>query len=134
MAKHDSHSLRNIAIVGHGGTGKTTLCESFLFISGKTDKIGRVDEGSSSLDFEAEEHKRHISISSAVSNFEWNKHRVNFIDTPGDGNFAMDTKNCLRVVDAAIIVVDSVGGRRISNRKGMVLCGGSRTAQIHLCQ
>ncbi|MCK9275794.1 MAG: elongation factor G [Syntrophales bacterium] len=117
MAKYDSNSIRNIAIVGHGGTGKTTLGESFLFVSGKTDKMGRVDDGSSSLDFEPEEQKRHISISSSVSNFEWNKHRVNFVDTPGDANFAMDTKNSLRVVDAAIIVIDSVGGVEFQTEK-----------------
>jgi len=102
MAKNDSNTLRNVAVVGHGGTGKTSLCESFLFVSGKTEKPGRVDEGSSGLDYEPEEHKRRISISSAISWFDWNKHRVNFIDTPGDANFAMDTKNCLRVVDGVV--------------------------------
>lgn len=117
MAKYDSNSLRNVAIIGHGGTGKTSLCESFLFVSGKTDKLGRVDDGSSSLDYEPEEHKRKISISSAVNSFDWNKCRVNFIDTPGDANFAMDTRNCLRVVDAAVVVVDSVGGVEFQTEK-----------------
>lgn len=110
MAKYDSKSLRNVAIVGHGGTGKTSLCESFLYISGKTDRPGKVDEGTSSMDYEPEEHKRRISISAAANHFEWNKHKVNIIDTPGDSNFAYDTKCCLRVVDAAIILVDAVGG------------------------
>lgn len=117
MAKNDSNTLRNVAVVGHGGTGKTSLCESFLFVSGKTEKPGRVDEGSSGLDYEPEEHKRRISISSAISWFDWNKHRVNFIDTPGDANFAMDTKNCLRVVDGAVVVVDSVGGVEFQTEK-----------------
>ncbi|MDD5474961.1 MAG: elongation factor G [Syntrophales bacterium] len=117
MAKHDSNSLRNIAIVGHGGTGKTSLCESFLLVGGKSDKPGRVDEGSSSLDYEPEEHKRRISISSAVSSFEWNKCRINFLDTPGDANFAMDTRNCLRAVDSAVVVVDSVGGAEFQTEK-----------------
>jgi len=110
MAKYDSISLRNIAVAGHGGTGKTTLCESFLFISGKSDKHGRVDDGSSSLDFEPEEQKRHISISSAINFFEWKKYKVNIIDTPGDSNFLMDTKCSLRIADSVIIVVDAVGG------------------------
>ncbi len=110
MSQYDSNSLRNIAITGHGGTGKTSLCESFLFLSGKSDKCGRVDDGSSSMDFEPEEQKRHISISSAINFFEWNKHRVNIIDTPGDSNFFMDTKYSLRITDSVIIVVDAVSG------------------------
>ncbi|MBW2599055.1 MAG: elongation factor G [Deltaproteobacteria bacterium] len=110
MAKYDSNSLRNVAITGHGGTGKTSLCESFLFLSGKSDKLGRVDDGSSSLDFEPEEQKRHISISSAINFFEWKKYKVNIIDTPGDSNFFMDTKYSLRITDSVIIVVDAVGG------------------------
>ncbi|MCK4534978.1 MAG: GTP-binding protein, partial [Syntrophobacterales bacterium] len=110
MAKYDSNSLRNVAIAGHGGTGKTSLCESFLFLSGKSDKLGRVDDGSSSLDFEPEEQKRHISISSAINFFEWKKYKVNIIDTPGDSNFLMDTKYSLRIADSVIVVVDAVGG------------------------
>ena len=110
MAKYDSKSLRNMAIVGHGGTGKTTLCESFLYASGKADRLGRVDDGSSSMDYEPEEQKRRISISAAVNFFEWDKHRINIIDTPGDSNFAYDTKNCLRIADAALVVIDAVGG------------------------
>ncbi|MDO9515395.1 MAG: elongation factor G [Syntrophales bacterium] len=117
MAKYDSNSLRNIAIAGHGGTGKTSLCESFLFLSGKSDKLGRVDDGTSSLDFEPEEQKRHISISSAVNFFEWNKHRVNIIDTPGDSNFFMDTKYSLRVADSLVVVVDAVGGVEFQTEK-----------------
>ena len=110
MAKYNSNSLRNVAVAGHGGTGKTSLCESFLFLSGKSDKLGRVDDGSSSLDFEPEEQKRHISIGSAINFFEWKKYKVNIIDTPGDSNFLMDTKYTLRITDSVIIVVDAVGG------------------------
>ncbi len=110
MAKYDSISLRNIAVTGHGGAGKTSLCESFLFLSGKYDKPGRVDDGTSSLDFEPEEQKRHISISSAINFFEWNKYKVNIIDTPGDSNFFMDTKYSLRITDSVIVVVDAVSG------------------------
>ncbi|MBW2559736.1 MAG: elongation factor G [Deltaproteobacteria bacterium] len=117
MANHDSNSLRNVAIAGHGGTGKTSLCESFLFLSGKSDKSGRVDDGTSSLDFEPEEQKRRISISSAVNFFEWNKHRVNIIDTPGDSNFFMDTKYSLRVADSVVVVVDAVGGVEFQTEK-----------------
>jgi elongation factor G len=117
MAKYDSRSLRNVAIAGHGGTGKTSLCESFLFISGKSDKPGRVDDGTSSLDFEPEEQKRHISISSAISFFEWNKYRVNIIDTPGDASFFMDTKYSLRAADSVIVVRDAVGGVEFQTEK-----------------
>ena len=117
MAKYDSNSLRNVAIVGHGSTGKTSLCESLLFVSGKTDRLGRVDDGTSSMDFEPEEQKRRISISAALNFLEWEKHKINIIDTPGDANFAMDTRGGLRVVDAALVVIDAVGGVEFQTEK-----------------
>ncbi|MBN1614835.1 MAG: GTP-binding protein, partial [Deltaproteobacteria bacterium] len=117
MAKYESRSLRNVAVVGHGGTGKTSLCEAFLFVSSKTDRLGRVDEGTTSMDFEPEEQKRHISISSALNFFEWEKHKVNIVDTPGDSNFAYDTQSCLHIADAAVVVIDAVGGVEFQTEK-----------------
>ncbi len=117
MSKYESKSIRNLAVIGHGGTGKTTLCESILFVAGKTDRPGRVDEGSSSMDYEPEEQKRHISISASTNNVEWEKHRINIIDTPGDSNFSFDTKSCLRIVDGAVVLVDAVGGVEFQTEK-----------------
>src|SRR5512136_788586 len=117
MAKYESNSLRNVAIVGHGATGKTSLCESLLYIAGKADRPGRVDEGTSSMDFEPEEQKRRISISAATNFFEWEKHKITILDTPGDSNFAYDTRNCLRIADGAIIVIDAVGGVEFQTEK-----------------
>jgi elongation factor G len=117
MAKYESKSIRSIAIVGHGGTGKTSLCESFLYVAGKTERPGRVDDGTSSMDYEPEEQKRHISISASVNFFEWEKHKINIVDTPGDSNFAYDTKNCLRNFDNALIVIDAVGGVEFQTEK-----------------
>jgi elongation factor G len=117
MAKFESIALRNVAVVGHGATGKTTLCESLLYVAGKTDRPGRVDEGSSSMDFEPEEQKRRISISAATNFLEWEKHKITILDTPGDSNFAYDTRNCLRVADGAIILIDAVGGVEFQTEK-----------------
>lgn len=117
MSKYESNSIRNLAVIGHGGTGKTTLCESFLYFTGKTERPGRVDEGTSSMDYEPEEQRRHVSIGAATNHIEWDKHRVNIIDTPGDSNFAFDTKSCLRVVDAAVVLVDAVGGVEFQTEK-----------------
>ncbi len=117
MAKHEPSSLRNIAVVGHGGTGKTSLCEALLFVSGKTDRMGRVDEGTSSLDFEPEEQKRRISISAAVTFLDWEKHRINLLDTPGDASFATDTISVMHVADCAMVMVDAVGGVEFQTQK-----------------
>jgi elongation factor G len=117
MSKYESKSIRNLAIIGHGGTGKTSLCESILYLAGKTDRPGRVDEGTSSMDYEPEEQKRHISISAATNHIDWDKHRINFIDTPGDSNFTYDTKSCLRIVDGAVVLVDAVGGVEFQTEK-----------------
>ena len=117
MAKYETKLLRNVTIIGHGATGKTTLCESFLYISGKTDRPGRVDEGTSCMDFEPEEQKRRITISAATNSIEWEKHKINILDTPGDSNFAYDTQNCLRITDSAIVVIDAVGGVEFQTEK-----------------
>ena len=117
MAKYDSKSLRNVVVVGHGSTGKTSLCESFLFISGKTDRLGRVDEGTSTLDHEPEEQKKRISISSATTFVDWQKFKINLVDTPGDSNFSFDTQSCLRIADTAIIVLDAVSGVEFQTQK-----------------
>jgi elongation factor G len=117
MAKYESKSLRNLAVVGHGSTGKTTLCESILFISGKSERLGRVDDATSVMDFEPEEQKRRSSISSAANFVEWDKHKINFIDTPGDSNFTYDIKCSLSVVDNAVIVIDAVGGVEFQTQK-----------------
>jgi elongation factor G len=117
MSKYESKAIRNLAIVGHGGTGKTSLCEALLFVAGKTDRVGRVDDGTSCMDYEPEEQKRHISITAATNFVDWDKHRVNMIDTPGDSNFTFDTKSCLRIVEGALVLVDAVGGVEFQTEK-----------------
>ena len=117
MAKYESKSLRNLAVIGHGGTGKTSLCESLLFISGKNERLGRVDDNTSCMDYEPEEQKRHVSISSAANFVEWDKNKINIIDTPGDSNFTYDIQCSLSVVDNAVVVIDSVGGVEFQTQK-----------------
>jgi elongation factor G len=117
MAKYESKSLRNLAVVGHGGTGKTSLCESLLFVSGKSERLGRVDDATSCMDYEPEEQKRRVSISSAANFIEWEKHKINFIDTPGDSNFAYDIKCSMSVVENVVVIVDAVGGVEFQTQK-----------------
>ena len=117
MKKYETNRLRNIAIIAHGKAGKTTLAEAMLFDGGVTDRLGRVDDGSSVMDFEPEEIKRSLSISSSFNHLEWNKHKINIIDTPGDANFIIDTKNSLQAVDGVVIVVDAVSGVEVQTEK-----------------
>ncbi|MFZ3044867.1 MAG: GTP-binding protein, partial [Desulfatirhabdiaceae bacterium] len=85
--------IRNIALVGHGNSGKTSLAEVMLFDTGTITRQGRVEDGNTAMDFEPEELKRNISISSGFHQFNWKKNSVTLIDTPGDQNFFNDTKN-----------------------------------------
>jgi len=105
--------LRTIALVGHGGSGKTSLAEVMLFTSGVLNRIGRVEEGNTAMDFEPEELKRQASISTGFHQFERNKYLVNLVDTPGDQNFFTDTKMCMQAVDAAVVVIDGVDGVKV---------------------
>lgn len=117
MAKYEPKSLRNLAVIGHGGTGKTSLCESLLYVSGKNERLGRVDDGSSTMDYEPEEQKKRVSITSAANFIEWDKHKINIVDTPGDSNFNFDIQCSLSIVDNAVVVVDSVGGVEFQTQK-----------------
>jgi len=109
--------LRNIAFIGHSGAGKTSVAEAMLFAAGATTRQGKVDDGSSVLDYEPEEIKRRISISSACHHYAWKKHEVCFVDTPGDDNFLADTRASLQVVDGAVVVIDAVDGVKVGTEK-----------------
>jgi elongation factor G len=102
--------IRNVALVGHGGSGKTTLAEALLHKAGAITRMGRVEDGSTVCDFDPEEQKRNLSLSLALAPFEWNDHKINLIDCPGYADFIGDVHAALRVADLAIFVVSAVEG------------------------
>ncbi len=106
----DISKIRNIAIIGHGNCGKTSLAEAMLFTAGKIKRLGRVDDGSSALDFEEEEIQRNISINTSFHTYSWNKHDVFLLDTPGDDNFLNEAFVATQVVDSAVFIVGAVLG------------------------
>ena len=110
--------IRNIALVAHGGAGKTSLAEAMLFDAGVIKRMGRIEEGNTALDFEPEEIKRTSSISTGFHQMGWKKHSVTLIDTPGDQNFFSDTKTCLQAADAAVVVIDGVDGVKVQTEMG----------------
>ncbi|HKI51635.1 MAG TPA: elongation factor G [Geothermobacteraceae bacterium] len=110
MGKYDTAKIRNLGIVAQGDAGKTSLTEAMLFNTGMTDRLGKVDDGSSTMDFEPEEVKRHITISSKLHHCEWEGHSLHLVDTPGYTNFLHDTRNCLRILGGAVLVVSAVDG------------------------
>ena len=109
--------LRNVGVVGHGGVGKTSLVEALLFSAGAVTRLGKVDDGSTTTDFDPDEIKRKISINTSIAYCDWKGHRVNFVDTPGYGDFIADARAGLRVVEAAVVVVDGVAGVQVQTEK-----------------
>ena len=110
MTRFSPAEIRNVALVGHGGAGKTTLAEALLHRAGAIDRLGRVDDGTTVCDHEPEEQRRHLSLSLAVAPFEWKGHKVNLVDTPGYADFVGEVRAALRVVDLAVFVVSAVDG------------------------
>src|SRR5687768_11540318 len=109
--------IRNVGVVGHGGVGKTSLVESMLFSAGATTRLGKVDDGTTTTDFDPDEIKRKISLTTAVAYCDWKGHHINFVDTPGYGDFIADARAGLRVVEAALVVVDAVAGVQVQTEK-----------------
>jgi elongation factor G len=102
--------IRNVALVGHGGAGKTSLAEALLFCSGTTTRLGRVEDGTTTTDFDPEEVRRHLSLSLALAPFEHDGYKINLLDAPGYADFVGDMATALRVADLAVIVVSAVEG------------------------
>ncbi|MBA2304301.1 MAG: elongation factor G [Acidobacteria bacterium] len=117
MKVYDAQSIRNVALVGHSGAGKTQLVSALLFDAGAVNRFGRVDDGTTVTDYDEEEIARKHTLSCSLACAEWNRHKINFIDTPGMGNFLSDSRAALRVVDAAVVVVDGVAGVEVSTEK-----------------
>lgn len=110
MAGYETKDIRNIALMGHGSEGKTTLVEALLFAAGMIDRQGKVEDGTTVTDFDPEEIKRHISISAATAPIDWNHKMLNIIDVPGYFDFIGEMMGPLRVVETAAIMVGAVGG------------------------
>ena len=110
MAKIETKNIRNIALLGHGGSGKTSLAEAMLYITGETDRLGNVTAGNTVCDYDPEENARKISISAAMAPMVWKDIKINVIDTPGYLDFTGEVAQALRVADSAVILVDGKAG------------------------
>ncbi|MBI5101848.1 MAG: elongation factor G [Nitrospirae bacterium] len=117
MANFEVSKIRNVAVIAHGGAGKTSLVEAVLFDSGMTDRLGNVQDGNTVTDYEPEEIDRKITITSSLAYCNWDSHRINLIDTPGFINFIEDTRGCLKAVDGAVIIVSALSGVKAETEK-----------------
>ena len=117
MKVYDSASIRNVAVVGHSGAGKTQLAAAMLLTSGMTNRLGKVDDGTTITDFDDEEIARKHTLSSSLAYAEWNKKKINLIDTPGIANFFSDARAALSVCDSALVVVNAVAGVEVQTEK-----------------
>ena len=117
MKVYETSDIRNVGLVGHGHSGKTSLAAGLLFASGASNRLTRVDEGNTVTDYDEEEVHRKITISSAIAAAEWSKKKINLIDTPGFNIFINDTKTALAAADAALVLVDGVAGVEVQTEK-----------------
>jgi elongation factor G len=117
MKVYDAGSLRNVALVGHSGAGKTQLTSTLLFAAGAVTRHGRVDDGTTVTDYDDEEIARKHTLSATLAFAEWQKQKINFVDTPGIANFLSEVRAALRVCDCALVVVDGVSGAQVTTEK-----------------
>ena len=130
MKDYQAKNIRNLSVVGHGSEGKTTLVEALLFTAGAIDRQGRVEDGSTTTDFEPEETKRGISISAAMAPLEWKNTKINLIDIPGYFDFAGEQSGPLTVCEGAIITVGAVSGLNVGAEKAWAMCDKTHTSRM----
>jgi elongation factor G len=117
MANFEVDKIRNLAVIAHGGAGKTSLVEAMLYEAGSIDRLGRVDDGTTTTDCEPEEIDRKMTIVSSIGFCDWKNFRINVVDTPGFINFLEDTRGCLRAVDGAVVIVSAISGVKAETYK-----------------
>jgi len=127
---YSGENIRNVALVGHGHAGKTSLVSAMLYTAGATPRLGRVDDGSATTDYDDEEIARKMSISAAAAVVEWGKTKINLLDTPGFNMFVHEAKMVLPVVDAAIVVVDGVAGVEVVTQRVWNYCEEYKTPRL----
>src|SRR5215471_16066110 len=109
--------IRNVAVVGHRGTGKTSLVEAMLFQAGAINRLGTVEAGTTTSDWDEDEQRRQMSLASSLAHLQWQGRKINLIDTPGDSGFQADTITALRVVEGALVVVSGVMGVEVNTAR-----------------
>lgn len=124
MKEYHTERIRNLVLLGHGGTGKTSLTEAALFVSGAVSRLGRVDEGNTTSDYDPDEVKRKISINLSLIPCEWRDHKINLIDTPGYADFVGEVQSGVYGADAALIVVDASAGVQVGTESAWARADG----------
>ena len=117
MKIYPTNQIRNLAVIGHGDSGKTQLVSSLLFVAGATPRWGKVEEGTTVTDYEEDSIARKVTLNTALAHLEWRDHKINFIDTPGYVAFVAHARPALRVADCALVVVDGVNGVEVQTEK-----------------
>src|SRR5882724_9267838 len=117
MRVYETSEIRNVAVVGHGASGKTSLVSALLFSSGAVNRLGKVDQGTTISDYDEEAIERKKTVTASVCHLEWNKNKINLIDTPGYGAFMHEARSSLRVVEGALVVIDSSHGAEVNTEK-----------------
>jgi elongation factor G len=130
VKQYGTDRIRNVAVVGHGGTGKTSLVEALLFATKAIDRLGRVEDGTTTTDFDPEEIRRRITVNAALAPLEWRDHKINLIDTPGYPDFIGEVAGALRAAESALVVIDAVAGVEVQTEKVWSLAGRERASRI----